>query len=162
MLKKITNIISDEEPSKEENHINKLNILLYALISFISIYVLVLIYQVETNTESIQHTQKFLNTVVTLPATIQIAGHTNETNVAVVSTNITKEPTQIKIDDRMFTIQKSYNRGDIVLVKFFNIYGVVEDKSAFSKDYYKVFFSLLGQITTILCLQLIDFLPISK
>lgn len=140
MLKKFTNLFSDGESSKQDKHIEKLNVLIWLLVSFIGIYSIVFLYQMEMKTESIQHSQEFLRTVVTLPATIQFSGHTNLANIAIVSTNITKEPSQVKISEKSFTVEKEYARGDVVMIRYFNTYGVVEDKATFSKDYYRVLY----------------------
>jgi len=77
-----------------------------------------------------------------LPTNYQIGGfiptNTNDSNTSLISTNVTFPPIKVNIDKSEYTLQTEYIRGDVVFVKFFNIYGVVVDKSLLSKDYYQI------------------------
>jgi len=134
-----------KELDESSKHLFKLNLSLFSTVGFIIIYVLILISNVETKTNEVIKTQESLSakTVAILPNNHQLGGYIpniNESNLAVVSTNITFTPVKVTIDRNDYTFQTEYIRGDVVLIKFFNIYGLVEDKSLFSKDYYRIIY----------------------
>lgn len=135
MVDKVHNTFSVKNESEEDKNLSKLNFLLYILITCICLYGFLILYK---KTDDIKQSQEYIRSVVTFPLPYQLGGHTNQINTAFVSTNITKEPVSVKIDEKLFTSEKSYSRGDIVFVKYFNIYGVIEDKV--SDDYYKIIY----------------------
>jgi hypothetical protein len=143
IVDKLKNYLNPKNKTEDEKSLLRLNVCFYILLFFIGIYLSVMLYTIDVNTEKIQNNQETIRSLVMLPDIKQIGGFitdTNTSNISLVTTNITKEQTKILVADNKYTVQKEYNRGDMVMVRYFNIYGVVRGKSVFSSDYYDVLY----------------------
>lgn len=122
MINKFLKYLEADDSSENERNLKKLNFLLYALILFLAIYVASIIHSINLKTELIKNTIGLTNNVV--------VNKTNSINVFLKSL----------FSEETFLPQQQFFKGDVVIIKHFNIFGVVEGKSILNKSYYVVLY----------------------
>lgn len=113
--------------TENERSLRGMNIILCFLITFIVIYFSVLVYGKDLQNDLVNLTQSKYN----ISQSNRISSAIEKLNIPCGLTNSTTEN---------FIFKKEYNKGDLVYIKYFNIYGIIEDKSSLSKGYYRVIY----------------------
>lgn len=135
----MTDLTNDKTKLDSENQLKRLNIFLYSLCTFLLIYCVTMFYTLQIKTDNIKNVQTTLQTIVMYPKNHQIGGLDTITNTTLVTTNITTPATVVPYNEKTFVNQKEYLRGDVVLLKYFNIYAVVQDKASVD-EYYNIMY----------------------
>lgn len=120
--------------SNDDEKLRKLNILLFSLIGFLVLYLIVMAY---SPTVFMPSTNPNLKIPYIIPNSFE---GTNTTNIVYVATNILHLPVKMSIKSEDYITQPEYLKGDVVLIKYFNIYGLVIGSSLLNKNDYRILY----------------------
>ncbi len=139
MLKKLLKYIEGDD----EKSLKRLNYTIYVLVVIVMLFTSAAIYSFKVDSDITKKSDTSVNKSFSIPNSTSINGfpvHATNRYTVFVVTNILNTPTLLTYDPNQFVQQSEYNRGDIVLIKYFNTYGVIVDKSSLTKNSYNILY----------------------